>query len=304
VGKVRWGLAWVVLLLWTAPPVEAGVMKVFVSIVPQKYFVQKIGGDRVAVSILVPPGAGPHQFEPKPRQMAALAQSDVYFAVGVEFEKSWLKKIAVANPKLRVVRTDDGIDKIAAAGHDPQGGQPRPASPGFGQVRDGVVPRERAPDPHVWLSPPLVKIQAGQIRDGLTAVDPLHRSNYEANYASFLKEIDALDAELKAVFAGRKGEQFMVLHPSWGYFAAAYGLEQVSIEIEGKEPKPAQLQRLIRHARERRISVIFVQPQFSARSAELLAREIGGRIVVADPMAEDWAVNLREVGRKFGAAAR
>jgi zinc transport system substrate-binding protein len=119
-----------------------------------------------------------------------------------------------------------------------------------------------------------------------------------------MREIDELDAELKALFAGRTGEQFMVFHPSWGYFAEAYGLVQVPVEIEGKDPKPAQLQNLIRLAREHRIKAVFVQPQFSAKSAELLAREIGGQIVYADPLAENWAANLREVARKFKAAAR
>jgi zinc transport system substrate-binding protein len=303
VKKVRWGWTCLVILLWTMSPAEAAVMKVFVSIVPQKYFVQKIGGDRVAVSVLVPPGASPHQFEPKPRQMAELAQTSVYFAIGVELEKAWLKKIAAANPKLLVVPTDEGIAKIASVELDPHG-EPPSAAAGSSHVPGKSDPREAAPDPHVWLSPPLVKLQAGRIRDGLTAADPGSGPYYSARCAAFLQEIDALDRELKALFAGRNGKSFMVLHPSWGYFAAAYGLEQVPIEIEGKEPKPAQLQRLIRFARERRIDVIFVQPQFSAKSAELLAREIGGRIVVADPMAEDWANNLRVLSRKFGASAR
>jgi zinc transport system substrate-binding protein len=149
-----------------------------------------------------------------------------------------------------------------------------------------------------------VKIQARHILDALVAIDPVHQSKYESNYASFMREIDELDAELKALFAGRKGEQFMVFHPSWGYFAEAYGLVQVPVEIEGKDPKPAQLQKLIRHARERHIKVVFVQPQFSAKSAELLSGEIGGQIVYTDPLAENWAGNLREVARKFGAAAR
>jgi zinc transport system substrate-binding protein len=301
--KVRWGWVCLVILLWTISPAEAAVMKVFVSIAPQKTFIQKIGGDRVDVSVLVPPGASPHQFEPKPRQMAELAQTSVYFAIGVELEKVWLKKIAAANPKLLIVPTDDGIAKIASVEQDHQG-EPPSATPGSSHVPGKSDPREAAPDPHVWLSPPLVKLQAGRIRDGLTAADPSHGPYYAVRCAAFLQEIDALDRELKTLFAGRKGAPFMVLHPSWGYFAAAYGLEQVPIEIEGKEPKPAQLQRLIRFAREHRIDVIFVQPQFSAKSAELLAREIGGRIVVADPMAENWAANLRDVGRKFGASAR
>ncbi|MCX5839084.1 MAG: zinc ABC transporter substrate-binding protein [Deltaproteobacteria bacterium] len=303
--KLLSGVACSVLLALTVMPVEAAVTKAFVSISPQRYFVQKIGGDLVDVSVLVPAGASPHNFEPKPRQMAELSKSAVYFAVGIDFEKIWLKRIAAANPRMRVVRTDDGIAKIPMADHH-DGEKSRRPHPQ--ELKTEIPAKDHyggvSPDPHVWLSPALVKIQAGHIRDALVAMDPAHRSQYESNYASFMREIDELDAELKALFAGRQGEQFMVFHPSWGYFAEAYGLVQVPVEIEGKEPKPAQLQKLIRHARERHIKVVFVQPQFSAKSAELLSREIGGQIVYTDPLAENWAANLREVARKFKAAAR
>jgi zinc transport system substrate-binding protein len=254
----------------------------------------------VDVSVLVPAGASPHNFEPKPRQMAELSKSAVYFAVGIDFEKFWLKKIAAANPKMRVVRTDDGITRIPMAdSHDEEKSRRQPSQKSKVEARAGHDYGGGSPDPHVWL-----KIQAGHILDALVAIDPVHHSKYDSNYASFMREIDELDAELKVLFAGRKGEQFMVFHPSWGYFAEAYGLVQIPVEIEGKDPKPAQLQKLIRHARERQIKVVFVQPQFSAKSAELLSREIGGQIVYTDPLAENWAGNLREVARKFGAAAR
>jgi len=303
--KLLSGVACSVLLALSVLPVEAAVTKAFVSISPQKYFVEKIGGDLVDVSVLVPAGASPHNFEPKPRQMAELSKSAVYFAVGIDFEKFWLKKIAAANPKMRVVRTDDGITRIPMADHhDGEKSRRQNSQKSKVEARTGHDHGGGSPDPHVWLSPALVKIQARHILDALVAIDPVHQSKYESNYASFMREIDELDAELKALFAGRKGEQFMVFHPSWGYFAEAYGLVQVPVEIEGKDPKPAQLQKLIRHARERHIKVVFVQPQFSAKSAELLSREIGGQIVYTDPLAENWAGNLREVARKFGAAAR
>jgi zinc transport system substrate-binding protein len=290
----------VLLLAGGLGPAEAGGLKTFVSIAPQQYFVQKIGGDTVAVSVLVPPGADPHTYEPKPRQMAELAQAAVYFAVGIDFEKAWMQKIAAANPGMRIVDTDAGIEKVALPahrledkGHDHSHGKKKAA-----RSHDHAG----APDPHVWLSPPLVKIQARRIADGLSAVDPANRGRYEENLARFLQEIEALDAELKLLFAGSPGARFMVFHPSWGYFAQAYGLEQVPIEIEGKEPKPAQLQQLIRRAREQGVKVIFAQPQFSAKSAEMVAREIGGQVVAVDPLAANWAENLREVGRRFKAA--
>ena len=159
-------------------------------------------------------------------------------------------------------------------------------------------------DPHIWLSPPLVKIQARNILSALLEIDPSHRAVYETNYQQFVSQIDKLDTGLKTIFAGKQGLQFIVFHPAWGYFARDYGLEQVPIEIEGKNPKAAQLKELIEHARERGIKVIFVQPQFSRKSAELVAKEIGGQVAFADPLAEDWPANLREVADKFKAALK
>jgi zinc transport system substrate-binding protein len=292
------GLACLVFLTVSVLSVEAASTRVFVSIEPQKYFVQKIGGDLVHVSVLVPDGADPHTYEPKPKQMVELSKTALYFTVGIDFEKVWLKKIVATNRNMRIVRTDDGIAKINMADHrhnkKSQEGQARP-----GRLRHAGIP-----DPHVWLSPPLVKSQAEHILNALTAVDSKNQRRYQAGYAAFLKELDALDAELKTLFAGHRGKQFMVLHPSWGYFADAYGLKQFPIEIEGKDPKPAQLQTLIRHAREHGIKVVFVQPQFSGKSAEILSREIGGHVVYVDPLAKNWAENLRDVARKFVTAVR
>ena len=273
---------------------------VFVSIVPQKTFVQQIGKDRVDVHVMVEPGASPATYEPRPRQMAALTKARAYFAVGAPFEKAWLKKIAAANPQMRIVHTDHGIAKTPMAAHHHHEGDDHH----HGHAAHDDHSGHGTPDPHVWLSPPLVVLQARAILDALQAVDPAHADVYAANYRAFVAALVDLDLELKSVFAGRQGMQFMVFHPAWGYFARAYGLEQVPIEIEGKDPKPAQLQELIEHARERDIRVVFVQPQFSTRSAELVAREIGGQVAFANPLAEDWMVNLRHVADKFRAALK
>ena len=159
-------------------------------------------------------------------------------------------------------------------------------------------------DPHIWLSPPLVKIQAQTIMNALQGIDPSHRALYEINFQRFVSQINKLDTELKTILAGKQGLQFMVFHPSWGYFAQAYGLKQVPVQIDGKDPKPAQLKELIEHAREKSIKVIFVQPQFSAKSAELVAKEINGEVAFVDPLAENWSANLREVANKFKSALK
>jgi zinc transport system substrate-binding protein len=246
----------------------------------------------VDVQVMVQPGASPATYEPKPRQMAAISGAHIYFAIGVPFEKTWLKKIAAANPDMQVVHTDHGIPKIPMAANHTE------------SERHREKDHHGALDPHIWLSPTLVMTQARTILNALVEIDPAHRSVYVVNYRAFVSKLVALDDELKNIFAGKQGFQFMVFHPSWGYFARAYGLQQVPVEIEGKNPKPAQLKALIEHAKKKHINIIFVQPQFSSRSAGLVAKEIGGQVIFADPLAPDWSGNLREVAQKFKVALR
>jgi zinc transport system substrate-binding protein len=295
-------LAIFIAILAVSESVE-GKIAVFVSIIPQKYFVQQIGKNLVDIQVMVQPGASPASYEPKPRQMAAIAKTHIYFSIGVPFENVWLNKIASSNPNMMVVQTDHGISKTPMANphhHRGEADQHHENEHGQDEIRGdpGIL------DPHIWLSPPLVMIQARTILVALQKVDPVHRFDYEANYKACISEISKLDAELKNIFSGKHGLQFMVFHPAWGYFADTYGLKQIPVEIEGKNPKPAQLKELIETANQNDINVIFVQPQFSAKSAEVIARGIGGQVVLADPLAEEWAVNLRKVARAIKAALR
>ena len=283
------------ILIWGGQAGAAEKVTVFVSIPPQKYFLQQIGKQRVDVQVMVQPGASPATYEPKPRQMAALSRAHIYFAIGVPFEKTWLKKIVAANPDLHVVHTDDGIQKIPMAANHTES---EPHRDNNHQDHHGQL------DPHIWLSPALVMTQARTILNALIEIDPDHGAIYEANTKVFVSKLADLDADLKKNFADKQGLQFMVFHPSWGYFARDYGLRQVPVEIEGKDPKPTQLKALIEHAKKKHINIIFAQPQFSSRSAELVAKEIGGRVIFADPLASDWEENLREVAAKFKTALR
>lgn len=257
-------------------------LNVFVSIAPQKYFVEKIGGERVHVHIMVPSGASPHTYEPLPGQMKALSGAKAYFTVGVTFEKAWLSKIRAANPGVMFVETARHIEKRASDHHH--------------HDQDGHAHGDA--DPHIWLSPPLVMLQARSVLDGLTAIDPDNRGFYESRYAAFIAEIVDLDIALKNMLT--PGTDFMVYHPSWGYFADAYGLRQIPVEVDGKAPKARQMRKVIEDAREKGIRFVMVQPQISTRDAEMIAREIGGRTVIADPLAEDWAQNLRDIARLIG----
>jgi zinc transport system substrate-binding protein len=241
---------------------------------------------------MVQPGASPHTYEPKPKQMVALAKTDIYFAIGVPFETTWLAKIGATNPKMLVVHTEADIKKIPMKAH-------------YHEEPESKQHHSAIKDPHVWLSPPLVMIQARNILQVFLKVDPDHRSMYEKNYNNFIKELEVLDAEIRGVFKGKgKGVEFMVFHPAWGYFAQAYGLKQIAIEIEGKEPKPAELQYLIQYAKERGIKIIFVQPQFSWQLAQAIAKSIDGQVVFVDPLAADWFKNLHQVAARFKAALK
>ena len=296
------------IIILAASASAEGKIDVFVSILPQKYFVQQIGKNLVDIQVMVQPGANPASYEPKPRQMAAIAKTHIYFAIGVPFDNVWLNKIASSNPNMMVVQTDHGIPKIPMADHHYHREEANRQETDQHQKNErGQDGNRRDPgtlDPHIWLSPPLVMIQARTILVALQKVDPVHRSEYEANYNAFVSEISKLDAELKYIFSIRQGLQFMVFHPGWGYFADTYGLKQIPVEIEGKNPKPAQLKELIEYANQNDINIIFVQPQFSAKSAQVIARGIGGQVVLADPLAEEWAANLRKVAHEIKAALR
>ena len=275
------------LLIWGAIGAAQAEAKegldVTVSIVPQQYFLEKIGGDLVKVSVMVLPGANPAVFEPKPQQMLALTKSKVYFAVGVPFERVWLRKFEEVNGSMKVVHTEEGIEKMPVKGSD-QGGE---------QSHEHGIK-----DPHVWLSPPLVMLQARNMLHALTRADPAHRQDYEANYKSFIQEIVDLDLQIRSIFSDPgAGRKFMVYHPSWGYFAKAYGLTQIPVEVEGKEPTPKELERLIQYAKAEGVKALLVQPQFSTKSARTIAGALNGRVIVADPLARAWKENLLTVAK-------
>ncbi len=267
-------------------------LRVFVSVLPQKTFVERLGGERVQVEVMVRPGDSPHTYEPTPRQVAALADADLYVAVGGTFEDAWMGRIRSANPHMAIVNTGEGLDLRAMQAHDhdrdeevaPEGG------------------RHQSKDPHLWTSPTLVGQMAARIRDALLALDPAQGPFYAANYASFTAELEDLDRDIRAQLAGLSDRRFMVFHPSWGYFADTYGLIQVPIEHEGKEPGPKALVALIEQARREQVKVIFVQPQFSRKAAAQVAAAIDGRVEVMDPLAPDYSANLRRVAAVLAGA--
>lgn len=266
-------------------------LDITVSIIPQEYFVKKIGGDRVKVNVMVEPGVTPHTYEPKPQQLQALSQAEAYIATGVPFEKVWMDRISQANPKMLTVDSSEEIEKLTMVDHD----HGHDDHHHHHDHNEG----ENTLDPHVWLSPRLVKIQAQKIYETLVKLDPKHQETYQTNFNNFLQEIEELDDKIRDNLANIEQRKFIVFHPAWGYFAEEYNLTQVPIEIGGQEPSASELAELIKEAKKENIKIIFAQPELSSQSAETIAKEINGEVLLISPLGQDWSDNLLEVSQTF-----
>ncbi|WP_089725927.1 metal ABC transporter solute-binding protein, Zn/Mn family [Candidatus Thiosymbion oneisti] len=308
---MRYTLLLLLLVSAVGPAVgRAEPLRVFASVVPIRTCVERVGGEHVDARAMVRPGYNPHTYDPTPQQISALAKAVLYVRAGVPFEDAWMERIRSANPAMQILDVRSGIDRreLEAQGHDGDGDAQGPSGHDRHQDRHGQAAdhaHHHASDPHVWTSPPLVKHLAGVIRARLAELDPAHAADFARNHAAYVAELEALDRELRTLLEPLRNRKFMVFHPAWSYFAATYGLVQIPIEREGKEPGPRALTALIEQARREQVKVVFVQPQFSRRSAEQVARAIGGRVVAIDPLAADYAANLRRVARQItGAVAR
>lgn len=253
---------------------SVGKTPVAVSILPQAGFVEAVGGDKVEVIVMVPPGASPHTYEVTPDQMMQLSRAKMYAKVGspVEFELAWMDKLIAVNGNMLVVDCSQGVDLIKSQDND---------EPGI--------------DPHIWISVKNVKIIVQNICDGLVQVDAANKSYYKENCADYLGKLTRLDEDLTADLSGVKNRSFIVFHPAFGYFAREYNLTQIGVEQEGKEPDADYIVRLIKEAKEQNIHVIFVSPQYSTKSAESIAKEIDGQVVIIDPLAKDFISNMRAI---------
>ncbi|WP_321420344.1 metal ABC transporter solute-binding protein, Zn/Mn family [uncultured Methanomethylovorans sp.] len=253
---------------------------VAVSILPQAEFVEQIGGNNVKTVVMVPPGSDPHSYEPTPSQLKNLSNAQMYVKVGsgLSFETVWMDKLISINSKMLVVNSSAGIKQIMIE-NDPDG--------------------DTGADPHVWTSPLNAKVMVKSIYDGLVSIDPDNETTYKQNYDSYIAKLDEADTKLKTALAGKEGTSFMVYHPAWAYLAKDYGLNEIAVEVQGKEPSPQDMQKLIDEAKEKGIKVIFVQSGFSTASAKTIADQIGGEVVEVDPLAKDYIDNLDRVSSAF-----
>ena len=275
-------------------PTDTGRIVVAVTLLPQAEFVEAVGGERVEVLVMVPPGASPHTYEASPQQMVKLSQAKMYAKVGspVEFELAWMDRLTAVNEEMLVVDCSQGVELIDAV-EDVDHGEEQPEGAGDASTHTGV-------DPHIWLSVRNAQAMVENVRDGLVQIDPSNESYYAQNCAAYVDGLIRLDDELTESLRGLKNRTFLVFHPSFGYFARDYDLDQLSVEQGGSEPDAQYLARLIEEAIDRDIHIVFVAPQVSTRSAEVVAREIGGEVVIIDPLARDYVSNMHAVAEAIG----
>ena len=266
---------------------ESQPIVVVATIVPLEEFVQEIGDGLVKTQVMIPPGANLHVYEPTPRQLQTVSAAQLYVALGsgLEFENLWLERLQSLNRSMAVCRSGEKVELIESENGAISGNH-----------ENHFHGRK---DPHIWLSPKNALIIVKAIRDTLVQLDPGHAADYFQRWQNLDRELRKLDQELTKRFSGLKQREFLVYHPAWQYFAHAYGLREVAIEAEGKEPTATRIAGVIRRAREAGIRVIFASPQFNQKSAQVVAEELNGQVVLIDELARPYVQNLRSAADKI-----
>ena len=278
------------------PPKDG--ISVAVTIPPQAEMVREIGGDRVDVVVMVPPGSDPHTYEPEPALVAKAAKADLYVTIGtglLPVEDALVARLKAMNPGLLVVDSSNGITYLYPSGEN--------EGTGIGFL--GEMPVEgndrgpQSPDPHIWLSLRNAGIMAENTRDALIRADPTYENEYREHCDNYTSRLQDLDRRINATFSRSHPGMILVTHQAWDYFARDYHLDFVAIEKEGKEPTVKDLASFILLARSHGIRVVFSEAQESSREAETIAGEIGGTVRVLDPLAGDYLANMERVAEAF-----
>lgn len=279
-------------------------LRVFVSVLPQAYIVERVGGDLVEVNALVQPWQSAETYEVTPRQMDALSRAQLYFRAGMPFENALLRKIASTCPQLRVVDTREGVALLADTGcahgddhadhadHDDHDDHASHADHNHGHMHGDW-------DPHIWMDPKRVKTQAATVAAALSEAFPEARATFAANLAALERDLDAAHERIAALLSPFHGRRIYVYHPAYAYFADAFGLEQVSVEFEGKEPGPRRVQQIVDGMKAEGARVIFVQPQFSRQMVESVAQQTGAAIVELDPLSKDLIATMDRIAKEI-----
>jgi len=271
---------------------EQRPINVFVTISPQSYFVERVGGSRVRVEVLVPPGRDYHTFDPSPRQVSRLSTADMYFTIGIPFETGLVPKLRQANSGLPIIDTRAGIDLLYGVPHYH-----------FDEAGNAVLHGPDEPDIHVWLGLREVRSQIARIRDALIALDPAGEAVYRSQWQAFDSEIQAMDSRFTKMLSSLRGRSILVFHPAFAYFLNSYGIRQLAIELDGKEPSPRHLERIIDQALRDGARTVFTQPEFPQRSADVIARAVGGTVTVLNPLDPNWPMVMETIATAIAAGA-
>ena len=260
---------------------------VSVSILPQKYFVDQIAGNILEVNVLVPSGSSPHNYEMLPSQMKDLAQSKVWLQIGLlTFEEALSDKLADINKNLSIVNCSEGIVPIAGSECEEEG-------------HDHERAHHDAYDPHTWLAPAESKIIAQHTLTALKTSFPDHATDFDANYARLVTRIDSLAAQIGQQLAPLKNRNILIFHPALAYYARQFGMEQIALELDGKDPSPRHMKNIVDLAHAQNIHVIFIQKEFDSAFALQLSREIKGEVIVIDPLDYNWEAQMRDITEKI-----
>ncbi len=289
-SPLRYLIPFICLILCS--PLMAEPLNIVTSILPQKTFVEAIGGEHVKVTTMVMPGQSPATYEPTPKQMATLARANLYYRIGVAFENTWMDTIAARYPDMVILDARDGL-KLRSMTVSHQHSHDQGHDHGHSHTHTKHSAGNK--DPHTWLNPKMVITMAGKLKDQLSQLDPDNAAAYAKNHALFVARLAQLDTDLRTTLEPLKFRKIMVFHPSWGYFTDAYGLTQIAIEQEGKAPGARSLNRLISQAKKQGVHVIFAQKQFTTRYAATIAKAIEGTVVTIDPLSPDYFSNLQHV---------
>jgi zinc transport system substrate-binding protein len=252
--------------------------QVVVSILPQAWLVEALGGEHVEVSVLVGPGHSPATFEPTVKQLAGLQAAGLLVTAGVPFELGLM-------PKIKGMKDGPTLcGPEAQPGHDHHGD-------------DHHHHHHDELDPHFWLDPLATAAHAETIRDALMRLDPDHAESYARNFAMVQTLLRKLDEDMGQILSACSGQAFFVFHPAYGHLARRFGLEQVAVETGGKDPGPRQLAGVIDKALATGARAIIVQPQFSRKTARVVADAAGLQVVELDPLNRDYLTNMRFMAR-------
>lgn len=279
----------------SSEPLNPGKITAFVSVPPQATLVNAIGGEHVTVEVLAGPGKDPHAFSPSSKQTMNLGRAEIWFTTRMPFERRMTKKVQANAKRLLIVDTSKGQPLHPESQPRSRSGD---ADEHAGHDHDHDHDHS-AGDPHLWLSPPILKIQAQIIADALTKSDPEHAADFQANLDKLQAQIDSLHADLEKSLAPHRGATFLAYHGAFGWFADSYGLKQEIIEYGGRSPETKRLRAIIEKAKADGIKVVFTQPQFDRRSADAVAAGLGGKVIEIDPLAEDLFSNLRSIGKQL-----